>query len=52
MATSIVPVRVPRGRWRYPLRWVVRMSEGLPYSAPATASASAESNALIVVCSR
>ena len=35
-----------------PLRWVVRDSEAVPYSAPQTASASALSRALRMVWSR
>jgi hypothetical protein len=37
---------------RYPLRLLTRSLEGLPYSAPQTASASADNNALIIVDSR
>ena len=52
MATSTVPTRVSRSRCRYPLRWADRVGVGLPHSAPTTASASAESRVLIMVCSK
>jgi len=45
MATSMVPARVDRSRCRYPLREFTRSFERVPYSAPHTLSACAESNA-------
>ena len=47
-----MPTRVSRSRWRYPLRRAVRSGLRWPHSAPTTASASADSSALIIVCSR
>jgi hypothetical protein len=44
--------RVSRSRCRWPLREFTRSGEATPYSAPHTASASAESSALITVDSR
>ena len=38
-ATSMVPTRVSRSRWRYPLRWLTSSVEAKPYSAPQTVSA-------------
>ena len=46
---SIVPVRVSRSRWRYPLRRFIRPGSRVPYSAPHTLSAWADSNALMNV---
>src|SRR5690625_2088808 len=47
----MVPTRVSRSRWRYPLRCARRFGVARPYSAPTTASASAESSALMIDCS-
>src|SRR3954471_21254561 len=43
----MVPARVSKSRSRYPLRRLVRSGLATPYSAPQTASASAESNVLM-----
>src|SRR3954454_12231909 len=43
----MVPARVSKSRCRYPLRRLVRSGLATPYSAPQTASASAESNVLM-----
>ena len=51
IATSIVPTRVSRSRCRYPLRRLIRSCVRVPYSAPHTLSACADSSAWMNVVS-